>query len=101
CHDVSNGGLIVTICEMMIGGNIGASLDLSKIDLRTDYKLFSESSCFVCEIKEKDFEEFEEIMKKNNVKSYRIGRVSGSRLKIIDKEKSIILSLREIKEAFQ
>ena len=101
CHDVSNGGLIVTICEMMIGGNIGASLDLSKIDLRTDYKLFSESSCFVCEIREKDFEEFEKIMKKNNVKSYRIGRVSGSRLKIIDKEKSIILSLREIKEAFQ
>ncbi len=100
CHDVSNGGLVVTVCEMMIGGNIGVSLDLSKIEMRTDYKLFSESSCFVCEIRERDFEEFEEIMKKNNVKFHRIGRVSGSRLKIIDKEKSIILSLREIKEAF-
>ncbi len=84
----------------MIGGNVGASIELSKIDMRTDYKLFSESSCFVCEVRERDSEKFEKIMKKNNLRFYRIGRVSGNKLKITDKEKSIILPLHEIKEAF-
>ncbi len=100
CHDVGAGGLAVAVCEMMIGGNVGASIELSKIDMRTDYKLFSESSCFVCEVRERDSEKFEKIMKKHNLRFYRIGRVSGNKLKITDKEKSIILPLHEIKEAF-
>ncbi|HEX08767.1 MAG TPA: phosphoribosylformylglycinamidine synthase subunit PurL, partial [Thermoplasmatales archaeon] len=46
CHDISEGGIGVCISEMIIGGDIGARIDLSKIssDLRADFKLFSETN---------------------------------------------------------
>ncbi|MBE0516671.1 MAG: phosphoribosylformylglycinamidine synthase subunit PurL [Methanophagales archaeon] len=31
CHDVSEGGLAVTVCEMVLGGDIGASIDIAGI----------------------------------------------------------------------
>jgi phosphoribosylformylglycinamidine synthase II len=46
CHDLSEGGLGVCLAEMAIGGNIGATIDVSEVkkELRTDFKLFSESN---------------------------------------------------------
>ena len=45
CHDISDGGLAITLCEMAIGGSLGAEIDLSEISktMRSDVKLFSES----------------------------------------------------------
>ena len=42
CHDISNGGLALSIIEMCMGGN-GAKIDLDG-DLRADIELFSESN---------------------------------------------------------
>ena len=42
CHDISNGGLALTIIEMAMGGT-GAEINLNG-DLRSDIELFSESN---------------------------------------------------------
>lgn len=51
-HDISEGGLAVTVFEMCVGGNMGVDLDLSKIKSpRMDYTLFNETAgCFVVEL---------------------------------------------------
>ncbi|MFQ6061389.1 MAG: phosphoribosylformylglycinamidine synthase subunit PurL, partial [Thermoplasmata archaeon] len=60
CHDVSHGGLAVAISEMCLGGDLGASVNLSGIGrLRFDHKLFSESNTrWVVEVNPMDEEEF-------------------------------------------
>lgn len=55
-HDISEGGLITTLFEMCIGGNMGASITLDVIlseekNLRPDYVLFNETAgCFLVEV---------------------------------------------------
>ena len=45
CHDISDGGLIAAVSEMILGGNadgkIGAELEISFSGLRNDKILFS------------------------------------------------------------
>ncbi len=81
CHDVSHGGLGVTLAEMSIGGDVGAEIDLSPLGfMRDDFKLFSESPTrWVCEVKRGREEEFESM-----VKARRIGEVGGESLKVRD-----------------
>jgi len=53
CHDVSEGGLITTIFEMCVGGNMGAQLVIPNLfrDLRLDNCLFNETAgCFIIEL---------------------------------------------------
>lgn len=52
CHDVSEGGLVVAVAEMCLGGDLGAELQLPAptADLPLEAWLFAESpSCFVLE----------------------------------------------------
>jgi phosphoribosylformylglycinamidine synthase II len=76
CHDVSEGGLAVAVCEMLLGGDIGASIDIAGVnpDLRSDYILFSESNTrWVVEVWQGDKSKFEELMKKQNVSIRNLG----------------------------
>lgn len=96
CHDLSEGGLIVGICEMAFGGNLGVDLDLEKIPrLRTDIKLFSESNGrWLVEVDRKRYDEFEEI-----VNAKRIGVVKKEKeISIRDGKISIDLSLDELRK---
>jgi hypothetical protein len=43
CHDVSDGGLLVAVAEMMIGGGLGASVDLTAIPLEGPVAAFAET----------------------------------------------------------
>jgi phosphoribosylformylglycinamidine synthase len=100
CHDLSDGGLGVTMTEMCIGGDIGAEIDISNIaDLRGDIKLFSESNTrWLVEVKKGKENEFEEMMA---VPFFKIGSVVGTHLKIIDQEKTLIdLDMDEIRKAW-
>jgi len=98
CHDVSDGGLGVCLSEMCIGGNIGAFIDISRVNnLRTDIKLFSESNTrWVVEVKKEHEQRFRDEMK--NVKTFRIGKVGGGSLIIRDKKEIINLPVAEIKK---
>ncbi len=101
CHDISDGGLGVCISEMCIGGDIGAEIDLTYIEeLRGDFKLFSESNTrWLVEVKAGMDSEFEKTI---TVPFHKIGKVGGTKLKIMDDYKTLIdLDLKEIKSTWQ
>lgn len=68
CHDLSDGGLAVTIAEMCIGSKLGANLFLSEVakcDDMLDYEvLFSESPTrFIVEVEKGKKDKFEKALK--------------------------------------
>jgi phosphoribosylformylglycinamidine synthase subunit PurSL len=78
-HDVSDGGLLCAIAEMLIAGprGIGADLDLAGINAAPAVAAFSESpSRYVLEVAPADLPRLEEILK--DVPRVRIGELSES-----------------------
>lgn len=55
-HDVSDGGLITTLCEMAMAGNCGLKVDFSTENQTID-KLFAEELGFVIEVSEDNLDE--------------------------------------------
>ena len=95
CHDVSEGGIGVCLSEMAIGGDLGAIIDISKVgkNLRTDYKLFSESNTrWIIEVKKGKQKDFEKILKNKNIFFICIGQVKGKNLVIKNTKKIVIES---------
>ena len=93
CHDVSEGGIAVCLAEMAIGGDIGATIDVSEIgnELRTDFKLFSESNTrWIVEVKKDKQTEFEKLLKKEHVTFTLLGKTKGKHLVIQDNKKTVI-----------
>ena len=82
CHDISDGGLAVTLAEMAMGGyaqgQLGAKVDLSALnsDLRDDRLLFSESGGFVVEVNSGSEAQFEAIFADLDVTPTKIGEVT-------------------------
>jgi len=68
CHDLSDGGLAVCICEMSFSGNFGARIDLKNVVCddsvdKDEIILFSESNGrFLVEVKPENQKKFEEIL---------------------------------------
>jgi len=106
CHDVSEGGLAVAVCEMVIGGDIGASLDIARVnpEIRHDFALFSESnSRWVVEVRQGEARRFEELMNTRGVFVRNLGEtVDGKRLDIHNtKNKELVnLPLEEVRKAW-
>lgn len=81
CTDISDGGLITSLCEMAIGGHgkgqLGFELELQKIetDLRPDVYLFSESSGFVMECREGHEEALRELFAGYGLELTELGHV--------------------------
>lgn len=83
-HDISEGGLAITVSEMAFGGNgygkIGVEIDLDKVPqktLRTDKKLFSQTGGFVVEITPAKEVEFLKTCAKFDVAPYEIGKTKS------------------------
>ncbi len=105
CHDVSEGGLAVAVCEMLIGGDIGASIDISGVNpkLRSDYTLFSESnSRWVVEVWSEEKRRFEELFKERGICISKIGEtMDEKRVGIYNGGKKLVnISLEEVREAW-
>jgi len=99
CHDVSDGGLAVALAEMSIGGDVGAEIDLAKMEnLRSDVRLFSESnSRWLVELrkgKEK------QLPKDRKVKVVRLGTVGGNSLRISSNKTLIDSEVDKLAESF-
>lgn len=93
CHDVSEGGIGVCISEMSIGGDIGCSIDLSEIgnDLRSDFKLFSESNIrWIIEVKKEKEKDFEKLLKNNKTTFIKFGNTKSNKIIIKDKNNTIV-----------
>ncbi len=83
CHDVSDGGIGVTVAEMCIGSRIGAEVFLNNVPFEGDRRtnevvLYSESpSRFIVEIDPKQKGRFEKIFE--DLPCELLGRTSGSK----------------------
>jgi len=86
-HDVSDGGLAVTLAESCISNldyQIGATIQLDD-SVRPDALLFGETqSRVIISCIPEDVLKIEELFKEHNVPCYRIGTVGGNSLKIND-----------------
>jgi len=105
CHDLSEGGLGACLSEMAIGGDIGATIDVSEVGngLRTDVKVFSESNTrWVVEVKKEAQVEFEKQLKKEHVSFTILGKIKGNHLIIKDDTKTFVdLSVDVLRECWQ
>jgi len=87
CHDISEGGLAVSLCEMLFGGDLGAEIDLRTLgDARSDIKLFAETnSRWIVEVKHSKEEDFKAEMRRRGVFVRRIGELKRDKsLVVID-----------------
>ena len=93
CHDLSEGGLGACLAEMAIGGDMGATIDLSEVnkELRTDFKIFSESNTrWVVEVKIEKQTQFEKQMQKDHLHFILLGKTKGDHLIFKDDKKTVI-----------
>jgi len=78
-HDLSDGGLAVTLVESAFGGELGLNVNLDSLesDLSDVVKLYSEShSRFVVSVRPENKEAFEAIF---GAKAYLLGNVTGDK----------------------
>ena len=86
CHDISEGGLAVAICEMLMGGDLGAEIEIGGVNpgLRSDYKLFSESNTrWIVEAWRDERERFEMLMRNRGAEVTKIGETKDEDVVII------------------
>lgn len=88
-HDISDGGMMITLAEMCFGGRgkgkLGAQIDVSAVaarDVRIDARLFSETGGFLCEVPQAIVKEVEEIFSRYGIDFYAIGKTT-KRSKIV------------------
>jgi len=105
-HDISEGGLAVTLAEMIITNknNFGLEINLDKVselDLNTIQKLFSETGGFVIEVASENDEKLQEVFKNKGVKLYYLGKTNESKeLKIKDREEIVNLKVDQMHDAW-
>ncbi len=106
-HDVSDGGIGVTLAESAFAGGLGASVDLSHVPragiYRDDFLLFSESaSRFIVSISEADLPKFKLLFR--SVPYAVIGKVTtDARLVVKGLDGSVLIDIenKALKEAWQ
>ncbi len=87
-HDVSDGGIATAVSEMTIGSDIGLSLDIAVLGLRSDFVLFSEpQSSWMVEVDRKGEKEFLETMSDDAI---FLGRTGSDDLSIARGEESVL-----------
>lgn len=101
CHDISDGGLAVALCESALGGGCGCCIDIND-DLAPVQTLFSEApSRFVVSVAEENAAEFEAVMAGAPV--VKAGNTCGCGAVVIKKNGNEILkiNLAEIDSAWK
>jgi phosphoribosylformylglycinamidine synthase len=102
CHDISDGGLAVSLAEMCIGGNMGAELDLGPLgNLSPQLKLFSEGPTrWLLEVPDKGRARLESRLRRFGL--VRLGTFSGDTLKISSGPKPLIeMPVKTARQAWQ
>ena len=98
CHDISDGGLIISICELLIKSNIGADINIANNgDILEE--LFAENqSRYIVSVSSSNQDKMFEILNNASIEYYHLGNITGNELKVNDK---IVISLKELTEAFE
>jgi len=103
CHDISEGGLLITLAEMTMphartgGGHLGIRVDIGKSGpmlLKPFKKAFSETGGFLCEVNPKDAERFTDVCKKYNIEPILLGNVTPDpAFEVKHKDKTLIIEI--------
>jgi phosphoribosylformylglycinamidine synthase len=81
CHDLSDGGLGVALCECAFGGPLGFEVTLPDVGLAPHVQLYAEShSRFIVSVRPERRGELEELFGED---AQRLGRVSGEGARIL------------------
>ena len=98
-HDVSDGGLAITLAEMSLFSGLGAALDLEDMDGTLTEVLFSEAqSGIVIEITPDNWDDFEGFCFEENIPMQHLGEVGGQTL---DVEGVFRIPVSEMKEIYE
>ncbi|KPJ60622.1 MAG: phosphoribosylformylglycinamidine synthase [Latescibacteria bacterium DG_63] len=95
CHDISLGGLVLTLAEMSMTSphELGVSVEVSSVggSLRYDKKLFSESTGFVAEVLPSKKDEFLALAEASGVKPLQLGTVTEkSYFSVYEQERCLV-----------
>jgi len=110
-HDISEGGLFVTLAEMTMphprigGGDLGLVVDISTAgssDLRPYQKAFSETGGFVVEVKPEDVDRFKKVCQGHKIEPILLGEVTKDTGFVVTHEGNpfVSLPLEEIQDAW-
>ncbi|MFA5050120.1 MAG: phosphoribosylformylglycinamidine synthase subunit PurL [Candidatus Micrarchaeia archaeon] len=93
-HDISDGGIAISLCESSFGRGYGVDIELSSIPRDTENEdeiLFSESAGrFIVSVKSENEKKLEKFFE--NLPFAKIGRVRGDKRIIIRRNKRIIIN---------
>ena len=94
-HDVSHGGIIVTVAEMCMASNIGAKIKVSGSNIDKIKYLFSEDQArYLIEISKKNLEKVKKIA---NTKKIKIDIIGNTQKEIFEVENDLKISVKELK----
>ncbi len=103
CHDISEGGLLITLAEMTMpnhrtgGGVLGLSADLSEAgprEMPAYKKAFSETGGFVIEVSAEKEKELMALAKKAGLKPVRLGQVEATAIFRITHQGKTLVELK-------
>ncbi len=93
-HDISSGGILLTLCEMCISGNIGAKIKIPKNNLSIQEYLFGEDqSRYIIEVGNKNLNKVIEIFEKNNTYYEMLGKTQKETVEL---ENELNIKVNEI-----
>jgi phosphoribosylformylglycinamidine synthase subunit PurL len=94
-HDISHGGIIVTLAEMCMASNIGAKIKVSGSNSDKIKYLFSEDQArYLIEISKKNLEK---IKKTASAKNIKINIIGNTQSEIFEVENDLKISVKELK----
>jgi len=95
-HDVSSGGILVTLSEMCISGKIGAKIKITNNKINLHEYLFGEDqSRYLVEIKKENKDKVINILKKNSIYYETIGETQKETLDI---NKDLSINIEDLKK---
>jgi len=95
-HDVSDGGLFITLAESAMPRNLGFSIE-TDFDCRADAFLFGEAqSRVVVSVSENNLDEFLDVLSKSDLEWSNLGVVTDGELKIDDESFGHISEAKEM-----
>ena len=96
-HDISNGGLIISLAEMALGSNIGVKIHKpKKLTNLTNYFFGEDQARYLIEIDNSNFSKAEKVMKENNIFYENIGFTQADFFEIEEELKIMVKDLFKI-----
>ncbi len=93
-HDISSGGILMSLSEMCLVNKIGAKINISKNSIKLHEYLFGEDqSRYIIEVEEKNINKVSNILKDNNTYFEKIGRTQKS---FLEMKKEFKININEL-----